>query len=107
MTEHFSLKAFDKVYHITSTRQNAIAVYTEIYQNVNTERKQQQTCQDNVNKYAENLQPTRETSYTANIPYEGQKRYLITGLGRPLGLQEVKAPRISGQSAHEFHKMGR
>jgi hypothetical protein len=27
-------------------------------------------------------------------------KYFITGLDRPLGLQEVEAPRISRQSAH-------
>jgi hypothetical protein len=30
-----------------------------------------------------------------------------TGLDVPLGLQEVKAPRISGQSAHESDKVFR
>jgi hypothetical protein len=31
--------------------------------------------------------------------------YHITGLDGPLGLQEVEAPRISGQSAHEGCKV--
>jgi len=35
-----SLKAFDKVYHIPSARQKAIAVYAQIYLNLNTARKQ-------------------------------------------------------------------
>jgi hypothetical protein len=33
------------------------------------------------------------------------KSYPIRGLGRPLGLQEVEATRISGQSAHEDGKV--
>jgi hypothetical protein len=35
------------------------------------------------------------------------KRYPITGRDRPLGLQEVEAPRISRQSAHEYRKFVR
>jgi hypothetical protein len=31
--------------------------------------------------------------------------YIITGLDRPLRLQEVEAPRISRQSAHEGGKV--
>ena len=33
------------------------------------------------------------------------KTYSVTGLGRRLGLQEVEAPRISRQSAHEGAKV--
>jgi hypothetical protein len=33
-----------------------------------------------------------------------KESYPITGLDRPLGLQEVKAPRISRQSAHDSKK---
>jgi hypothetical protein len=36
-----------------------------------------------------------------------QYSYPITGLDRPLGLQEVEAPRISRQSAHEGGKVVR
>ena len=35
------------------------------------------------------------------IHLSDEKSFPITGLDRPLGLQEVEAPRISKQSAHE------
>ena len=35
------------------------------------------------------------------------KAYLITGLDRLLGLQEVEAPRVFRQSAHEVGKVVR
>ena len=37
--------------------------------------------------------------------HETLEIYPITGLNMPLGLQEVEAPRISGQLAHEGRKV--
>jgi hypothetical protein len=39
------------------------------------------------------------------VPHNPTKSYPITGLDRPLGLQEVEASRISRHSAHEGSKV--
>jgi hypothetical protein len=48
----------------------------------------------------------QDLSSKKHPPQQKVKIYCITGLDRPLGLQEVEAPRISRQSAHECGKVG-